>query len=199
MVTAPARRELVRNMMGQGTERAACAAVVGMSASAFATSRAGSQLVLREPILALAHRHRRYGVGMIYLKLRQRGWLVNHKRVERLYHGGELQVRRRKRKKVPVGERQPLMRPTAANEVWSMDFVFDRTAEGRVIKCLTIVDDATHEAVAIEPERAIGGLMRDAHSGPAGGHPWLAAGDPHRQRQGVLRHGHADLGAYHAA
>lgn len=38
-----------------------------------------------------------------------------------------------------------------------MDFVFDRTADGRVIKCLTIVDDATHEAVAIVPERAIGG------------------------------------------
>ena len=38
-----------------------------------------------------------------------------------------------------------------------MDFVFDRSAEGRVIKCLTIVDDATHESVAIVPERAIGG------------------------------------------
>ena len=38
-----------------------------------------------------------------------------------------------------------------------MDFVFDRTADGRVIKCLTIVDDATHEAVAIETERAISG------------------------------------------
>jgi len=64
-------------------------------------------------------------------------------------------VRRRKPKKVPAGERQPLLRPIAANQVWSMDFVFDRTAEGRVIKCLTIVDDATHEAVAIETERAI--------------------------------------------
>ncbi len=39
-----------------------------------------------------------------------------------------------------------------------MDFVFDRTAEGRVIKNLTIVDDATHEAVAIVPDRAIDGL-----------------------------------------
>src|SRR3546814_2907102 len=37
--------------------------------------------------------------------------------------------------KVPVAERQPLVRPKTANEVWSMDFVFDRTAEGRVIKC----------------------------------------------------------------
>lgn len=38
-----------------------------------------------------------------------------------------------------------------------MDFVFDRTAEGRSVKCLTVVDDATREAVAIAPERAIGG------------------------------------------
>jgi hypothetical protein len=40
-----------------------------------------------------------------------------------------------------------------------MDFVFDRTGEGRALKCLTIVDDATHEAVAIEVERAISGRM----------------------------------------
>src|SRR3546814_8555612 len=91
---------------------------------------------------------------MIHLKLRQAGWLLNYKRVERLYQEAKLQVRRRKRKKVPVAERQPLVRPKAANEVWSMDFVFDRTAEGRVIKCLTVVDDATHEAVVIEVERS---------------------------------------------
>jgi transposase InsO family protein len=56
-----------------------------------------------------------------------------------------------------MSDRQPLLRPDAANEVWSMDFVFDRSADGRVIKCLTIVDDATHEAVAVVPERAISG------------------------------------------
>jgi len=82
---------------------------------------------------------------------------VNYKRVERLYQEAKLQVRRRKRKKVPVGERQPLLRPTAANQVWSMDFVFDRTADARVIKCLTVVDDATHESVVIEVERAFSG------------------------------------------
>jgi hypothetical protein len=38
--------------------------------------------------------------------------------------------------------------------VWSADFVFDQTAEGRVLKCLTIVDDATTEAVAVVPARA---------------------------------------------
>ena len=139
------------------TERQALA-LVRMSASALRyvpqPDRNGE---LRARILALAHRYTRYGVGMIHLKLKQDGMPVNYKRVERLYREAHLQVRRRKRKKVPVGERQPLLRPTRANEVWSMDFVFDRTAEGRVLKALTIVDDATHEAVAIEVERAISG------------------------------------------
>jgi putative transposase len=78
---------------------------------------------LREQIIALAQRHRRYGASMIYLKLRQAGALVNHKRVERVYALEKLQVRRRRRKKIPVSERQPLIRPGAANEVWSADFV----------------------------------------------------------------------------
>ena len=146
-------------MVWRGLSERRALGVLRMSASALryvpAPDKNGP---LCERILALAQRHRRYGAGMIYLKLRQSGLMVNHKRVERLYGLAQLQVRRRKRKKVPAGERQPLLRPQAANQVWSMDFMFDRTAEGRTIKCLTIVDDATHEAVAIVPERAIGGL-----------------------------------------
>jgi putative transposase len=158
VVTAPARRELVRQMTTKGLSERRALAVAGMSASALRYSpRPDRNVDLRQKIVALAHRHRRYGVGMIHLKLRQAGEKANYKRVERLYREAHLQVRRRKRKKVPVGDRQPLERPAQANEVWSMDFVFDRTADGRVIKCLTIVDDATHEAVAIETERAISG------------------------------------------
>jgi transposase InsO family protein len=159
MVSAPARREQVRYMVGKGLSERRALAIVRMSASALRYApRPDRNVELREHIVALAQRHRRYGVGMIHLKLRQGGQLVNYKRVERLYQEAKLQVRRRKRKKVLPGERQPLVRPIAANQVWSMDFVFDRTAEGRVIKCLTIVDDATHETVAIEVERAISGL-----------------------------------------
>lgn len=146
-------------MIGKGLSERQALAIVRMSASAFRYApRPDRNVELRERIVALAQRYRRYGVGMIHLKLRQGGLLVNYKRVERLYQEAKLQVRRRKRKKILLGERQPLVRPTEANQVWSMDFVFDRTADGRVIKCLTIVDDATHEAVAIEVERAISGL-----------------------------------------
>jgi len=159
VVTAPARREVVRKMTDKGLTERHALRVVGMSASSLRYQPAPDRNVgLRESILALAYRYRRYGAGMIYLKLRQRGMVVNHKRVDRLYAEAKLQIRRRKRKKVPMSDRQPLVRPDAANEVWSMDFVFDRSADGRVVKSLTIVDDATHESVAIVPERAIGGL-----------------------------------------
>lgn len=159
MVTAPARRERVRHLVGRGLSERRSLAVVRISATAYRYAPHPDRNVdLRARILALAQRHKHYGVGMIHLKLRQAGLLVNYKRVERLYQEAKLQVRRRKRKTVLPGERQPVMRPTAANQVWAMDFVFDRSAEGRVIKCLTIVDDATHEAVANEVERAISGL-----------------------------------------
>mgnify|MGYP002648087224 CR=1 FL=1 len=156
MVSVPAPRDAVRFMVSRGMSERRALRVMRMSASALRYQSAPDRNeTLRERIIALAHRHRRYGAGMIYLKLRQAGEQVNYKRVERLYAAARLQVKRRKRKKIPLSERKPLGRPGAANQVWSMDFVFDRTAEGRVIKNLTIADDATHEAVAIVPARAM--------------------------------------------
>ena len=133
--------------------------IMQMSASALRYEpRPDRNFVVRERIIALAQRHRRYGVGMIHLKLRQAGGeVINYKRVERIYRLEKLQIRRRRRKKIPTADRQPLLRPGAANETWSVDFVFDRIASGRTIKCLTVVDDGTHEAVAVVPEHTIGG------------------------------------------
>lgn len=88
MVTAPLRRGVVRAMVMRG---------------------------LSERIVALAHRHRRYGAGMIYLKLRQEGRVVNHTRVDRLYAEARLQVKRRRRKKVPIADHQPLPSPSLAH------------------------------------------------------------------------------------
>ncbi len=158
MVTAPARRELVRWMGAKGLTERRCLKIVRMSASSLRYQpQPDRNAALRARIVALAQRHRRYGVGMIHLKLRQAGELINYKRVERLYGLEKLQIRRRRRKKIPVADRQPLIRPGKANEIWSMDFVFDRIASGRTLKCLVIVDDATHEAVAVVPEHTIGG------------------------------------------
>lgn len=157
-MTAPAKRALVRELQAGGLTERHALQVVAMSASALRyRPRGDSNAALRTTIVDLAHRHKRYGWRMIHLKLAQAGWAVNHKRVRRLYRLEKLMVRKRKRKQVPMAERQPLIRPGMANEVWSMDFVFDRVADGRALKCMTVVDDATHEAVAIETESAISG------------------------------------------
>lgn len=157
-MSASSRRDLVRYMIDKGLSERRALRVIGMSPSAYRYQPAQDRnCALKEKIIALAQRHRRYGAGMIYLKLRQAGEIVNHKRVDRLYAEAGLQVKKRKRKKIPLADRHPLARPQTANQVWSMDFVFDRTAEGRSIKNLTVVDDATHEAVAIVAERALGG------------------------------------------
>jgi hypothetical protein len=146
-------------MVTRGLSERRALTVVHMSAAALRyVRRPDPDPTMRDRIIALAHRHRRYGAGMIYLNLRQDGQVVNHKRVDRLYAEARLQVRRRRRKKVPLADRQPLARPPTPNVVWSADFVFDRTAEGRVLKCLTIVDDATTEAVAVVPARALRGV-----------------------------------------
>jgi transposase InsO family protein len=158
VVTASARRELVDWMRARGLSERKALKIVKMSASSLRyRPRLDRNVELRQKIVALAQRHRRYGAGMIYLKLRQAGEIVNHKRVERIYAEEKLQIKRRRRKKVPITDRQPLERPESANEVWSMDFVYDRVAGGRMLKILGIVDDGSHEAVATHPEHAIGG------------------------------------------
>lgn len=158
MVTAPARRELVAWMRSKGLSERTALRIVRMSASALRYRPVPDRnAALRQKIVALAQRHRRYGAGMIYLKLRQAGEVVNHKRVERLYAEEKLQIKRRKRKKVPITDRQPLERPGSANTIWSMDFIFDRISNGRQLKILGIVDDATTECVAVHAEHALGG------------------------------------------
>lgn len=84
-------------MNGQGLSERRALRVVGMSPSAYRYQPVTDRnCVLREKIIALAQRHRRYGAGMIYLKLRQVGELVNHKRVDRLYAQAGLQVKKRR-------------------------------------------------------------------------------------------------------
>jgi putative transposase len=150
----------VRWMQTKGLSQRRGLAIAGMSASSLRYQpRPDRNTHLRHRIVAVTQqRHRRYEAGMIYLKLRQAGQCVNHTQVERLYSLEKLQIKRRRCKKIPLCEPQPLIRPGAPNEVRSMDFVFDRVAGGRSMKCLVIVDDATHECLATVAEHSIGGM-----------------------------------------
>jgi putative transposase len=98
MVTAPLRRELVRWIQTKGISERRSPSIAGMSASALRyRARPDRNVERRERIVSLAQRPRRYGAGMIYLKLRQVWQCVNYKRVERLYQLEKSQVNRRHR------------------------------------------------------------------------------------------------------
>ena len=92
-----------------------------------------------------------WGSPRIHVLLRREGWLVNHKRTERLYRLEGLNLRRtRPRRRKAVVTRGPSVAATRKDERWSMDFMHDQLQDGRRIRVLTVVDQYTREALATE-------------------------------------------------
>jgi len=104
--------------------------------------------VLREKLVELAKQKPRYGYRRLLALLGRRGWVVNHKRLERLYREEHLAVRRLKRKRL-LRSAVPMTDVERADQEWSMDFVMDGLATGRAIRALTVVDSYTRECVVV--------------------------------------------------
>jgi putative transposase len=98
----------------------------------------------------------RAGYRMAAAHLRREGWTLNDKRAQRLWREEGLKVPRRQRKLRRLGSSEnsaQRLRATRVNEVWSYDFVFDQTEDGRRLKWLPICDEFSRESVALEVER----------------------------------------------
>jgi putative transposase len=158
VVTAPARRAAV-GFVREGFElsqRRACR-LMGISESSCRYVSVRSDGPLLERLRELAQERSRFGYKRLWVLLRREGFLVNHKRVYRLYRREGLMVKRRKRKRVML-PRTPLPLPSGPNERWSMDFIRDTLADGRVIRTLNVVDDFTRECRVIEVDTSLPGL-----------------------------------------
>ena len=106
----------------------------------------------------LAGKYPYYGYRFITAKLRQDGWQVNHKRVQRLWRKDGLQVPYRRRIKRTPGSSVNacfVKRAEFMNHVWTYDFTEDRTEDGRKLKFLTVLDEWTRELPVIEVGRSI--------------------------------------------
>lgn len=116
--------------------------------------RAEADALLRGRIKELAATRVRYGQRRIHVLLKREGWRVNLKRVSRLYRleGLSLRAKAPKRRRRSCAVRRVRMAATAANHVWSMDFMHDRLAgdHHRSFRLLTIVDIFTRECLALE-------------------------------------------------
>lgn len=153
------RREAVLVMQGEGevSQRHACGLMEMHRGTCRYRPRRQEDGRLRTRLRELAEARRRFGYRRLQVLLGREGWQVNHKRVYRLYVEEKLGLRRKRGRK-RSGVRQPLLEPTGANQVWSVDFMTDALSSGRRFRTLNIVDDYTREAVAIEVDTSLGGV-----------------------------------------
>ena len=113
---------------------------------------------LTRAIIDLATEYGRYGYRRVTALLNHQGWLVNHKRVERIWRAEGLKVPQKqpKRARLWLNDGSCIrLRATHANHVWSYDFVMARTHDGRAYRLLTLIDEHTHESLAIEVKRKL--------------------------------------------
>jgi len=143
-------------------ERRACR-VLGQhrSTQRKSPSRPDDEAALTADIVALATQYGRYGYRRITALLRTAGWVVNRKRVERLWRREGLKVPQKqpKRGRLWLNDGScTRLRPEHPNHVWSYDFVEDRTHDARKYRMLNVVDEFTRECLAIRVSRKLGSV-----------------------------------------
>lgn len=166
MVGPLAKREAVRVAREEGklSERRACGLLRMHRGSYRYRRKERNDAALRGRLRELAAERPRFGYRRLHRMLcreKENGtakWVVNHKRVYRLYREEGLAMRRRKRKRFRAEARVPLALPTRANQVWTMDFTRDSLASGRTFRTLNLMDGYTREAPRIEVDTSLPGL-----------------------------------------
>lgn len=109
-------------------------------------------------IVRLATQYGRYGYRRITALLRNDGWRVNHKRVERIWRREGLKVPQKqpKRGRLWLNAGSCIrLRPEMKDHVWSYDMVMERTSDGRPLRILAVIDEYTRECLALHVARRI--------------------------------------------
>ena len=109
-------------------------------------------------MIELARQYGSYGYRRVAALLRDAGWQVSDGRVERLWKREGLKVPPKQPKKARLWLNDGScirLRPEHENHVWSYDFMMDRTADGRAVRILNIIDEYTREALMIRVDRKL--------------------------------------------
>ncbi|MGB2965026.1 MAG: IS3 family transposase [Anaerolineales bacterium] len=114
--------------------------------------------LLRMKVIKLASAYGRYGYRRVTALLRNQGWIVNHKRVERIWREEGLKVPQKqpKRGRLWLNDGSVVrLRPEFPKHVWSYDFMQDRTHNGVPYRILNVIDEYTRECLAIKVARSL--------------------------------------------
>ncbi len=141
------------------SERRGCA-VVGQPRS---TQRldppipSDDELALRAWLRDFSQRRPRWGWRRAASEAGKAGWRANNKRIHRLWRAEGLRVpyRNKKRPLRGIGASVGAMCPIRPNVIWALDFQFDQTCDGRMLKLLNVIDEYSREALAIDVGRSI--------------------------------------------
>lgn len=149
---------MLRDRLGV-SERWACR-VVGQhrSTQRHEPKRAEDDAALRAALREFSVQRPRWGYRRAHHHLREQGWSVNRKRVQRVWREEGLRVPVRKRKRRRLGESTvpaARLRAERPNHVWAFDFQFDQTADGQALKLCNIVDEFTRESLVMLVARSI--------------------------------------------
>jgi putative transposase len=113
---------------------------------------------LRAWLRHYAKDHPRRGFRPAYHDARGEGWIVNHKKIQRLWREEGLRVpQRRRRKRRGISTTADIPAADASNRVWAVDFQFDSTTDGRPIKIVSVIDEHTRECLGGLVDRGITG------------------------------------------
>ncbi len=160
MVGPAHRRQAAHAVVKRGlcSGRAACR-ILRLSRATFwyqARPPTPTQQRLAKRLRVLSEKHPRYGYRRIAALLRQEGWPVGKRHIQRLRRADELRVPPTKRKVVRRGVSTGLpTKATHRSHVWTWDFISDATVRGGVLKMLTILDEHPRECHVLRPERAL--------------------------------------------
>ncbi len=114
--------------------------------------------LLRAKVIELASEYGRYGYRRVTALLRNQGWIVNHKRVERLWRAEGLKVplKQPKRGRLWLNDGSIVrLRPEFPKHVWSYDFMQDRTHNGVPYRILNVIDEYSRECLAVKVARRL--------------------------------------------
>jgi putative transposase len=159
MVTPAVKREAVAHLKvaHEMSERRACKVVCCDRMTVRYRSRRPYDPRLRERLRALARERRRFGYRRLLIFLRREGFIVNHKRLFRIYREEKLMVRKRGGRKRALGMRSPMPVPALPNDRWSLDFVSDQLVCGRRFRILAIYDDCSRECLVAIADVSLSG------------------------------------------
>ena len=150
--------EHVRDVLNV-SERRACRALGQHRSTQRKVARGrADDAALTADLVALAEQYGRYGYRKVGALLKAAGWVVNAKRVERIWRREGLKVPTRQPKKGRLWEGDVScirLRPEHRDHVWSYDFVEARTHDGRRFRMLNVIDEFTRECLAIRVDRKL--------------------------------------------